>query len=295
MLLAPLTLLTLLSRDATAAPVTEKTPGLDAPATTPAGTVDFLLSHDFSVVGPKVISSPTFLLDGGIVSWASIGARYASRSTIDTRPNELEAIGKISAVSRARGQPIDLTILGGYDTAANSGVGELLLAGEIGPLGLLGAARGFTAAYGYGGATGAFAIGARVRLTPYLAIVSDLSHVVASRHWDRIKDASNRFGWSAGLAFVIPYSPHSFSVYATNLNSHTLLESSRGLQGWLMGFEFDVPFDSGKRWAAIFSPPHRTAVPVAPPIAPPAAAPPTPAATPTPTPTPTPTADGASR
>ncbi|MGZ3451477.1 MAG: cupredoxin domain-containing protein [Polyangiales bacterium] len=247
-----------------AAMVTDKTPGIDAPGTTKAGTADFLFAHNFSVVGTseKVINSPTFLLDFGILPWASIGARYASRSTVSTRPNELEVLGKIWALSETRGQPLDVTVLGGYDTAANSGVGEILLGRELGPIGLLGALRGFTAGFAYGGATAAAALGARIRLTRYFYLVGDVSHVLGAHKWSLIKDQSNKFGWTGGIAFQIPYSPHSVSLYVTNLNSHTTMESSRGgINTWLMGFEFDVPFGSAKRWAAIFTTPPTKAQP----------------------------------
>lgn len=238
-----------------AASVTEKTPGIDAPAVIAPGTADFLFAHNFSVVGPKVINSPTFLLDFGLLSWASVAARYATRSTIDGRPNEVELLGKIAVLSTRRDQPFDVTVLGGYDTAANSGVSELLLGREFGPFGLLGALRGFTAGWGYGGATAAAALGLRISLTRNLYLVGDVSHVLAAHHWDLIKEQSNRLGYTGGLAFNIPYSPHSVSLYVTNLQSHTTMEASRGTDTWMFGFEFDVPFDSLKRWAAIFVPP----------------------------------------
>jgi len=254
-----------------AAPVTEKTPGIDAPATTKAGSADFLFAHNFTVTGSKVINSPTFLLDVGVLSWATLAARYVSRSTIAQRSNETELFGKISVISTARGQPLDVTIFGGYDMAAVSGIGQVVIGREIGPLGLLGVLRGFTAGYGYGGATAAGALGARLRLTRYFYLVGNISHVLGAYHWDNIKDQSRKLGWSAGIAFAIPYSPHSVSLYATNLQAHSMMESSRGLENWMLGFEFDVPFDSAKRWAAIFSPPAAApAAAPAPPKPPPA-------------------------
>jgi hypothetical protein len=259
---SPVALLTLvataITAPARAAPITDKTPGLDAPAPPRPGTVDFQFAHDFSVVGPKVVNAPSFLWEAGLFSWGSVAVRYGSRSTIDGRPNEVELLGKLALLSQARAQPIDVTVIGGYDTAANSALAELLVGRTLGRLGLLGALRGFSAGYAYGGVTSAAAVGVRFELTPYLFVVGDLSHVLGAHHWDRIRAASDRFGWSAGLAFAIPYTPHSFSVYASNLNAHSMLEASRGLEGWLVGFEFDVPFEGGKRWAAIFSSPKRT-------------------------------------
>ncbi|MBI3185288.1 MAG: cupredoxin family copper-binding protein [Myxococcales bacterium] len=47
------------------------------------------------------------------------------------------------------------------------------------------------------------------------------------------------------------------SLYATNINTHTLQGSSRGTETLRIGFEFDIPLTSLGRWLSIFAPPKR--------------------------------------
>jgi plastocyanin len=47
--------------------------------------------------------------------------------------------------------------------------------------------------------------------------------------------------WSAGAQLAIPYTPHTLSLHASNVNTGTLQGSSRGAGGVRYGFEFTIP------------------------------------------------------
>ncbi|HEY3359327.1 MAG TPA: cupredoxin family copper-binding protein [Polyangia bacterium] len=241
-----------------AVPVTTRTPNLSSPETTTPVTGDFLFTHRFMLISDKVVNSPTFSLDIGILSFLSVGLRYATSSDIDGSSNELEPRLTI-AVLKQKHHYLDLTLIGAYNTAAYSGDGSVVLRRRFGPVSVLAEVRGFSAGYAYGGPTLAAGAGLQVRLTRYLMLVGDANHVLWAHHWDRIKDSSDRLGWSGGIAFRIPYSPHSASIQVTNGNTHTLEGASRGTKDIRIGFEFEVPFTNARRWAAIVRPPPEPA------------------------------------
>jgi plastocyanin len=251
--LAPL-LLALLAVPAGAASTQDKTPSLDSPRATEPGALDFFFSHDFAVAGSKLINSPTFNLEAGIVPRLSVVVQYASSSDINGRVNELFPALKLEVLSQARAQPLDLTAIAGYDTAASSADGELIASRTFGIVRPFLVARGFSDGYGLGGATFAGAVGLELRVLPKVSLVGDVGKVLAARDLDALRAQSDKLAWSGGIAFQIPYTPHSVSFYATNVNTHTPQGASRGgFEDWRFGFEFDVPIKNLSRFASLFS------------------------------------------
>src|SRR4051812_540264 len=99
-----------------AAPVTEKTPNIDSPVTTPVGNADFLFTHRFYAPGGKVLNSPTFRLDAGLFRGFSLGLRYASFSDVARRVNEFEPIVALEILRQRTGSPFDVTATAAYNT-----------------------------------------------------------------------------------------------------------------------------------------------------------------------------------
>lgn len=234
----------------------DKTPSITSPTVADPGAIDFFFSHDFAVAGSKVINSPTFNFEGGVVPRLAIYVQYATSSDIHGNVNEAFAGVKVAALSQQRSEPLDLAVLAGYDTAATSADGEIVFSRTF--LGLIRpylVARGFSDGYGLGGATFAGSLGLELRVLPNFALVGDVGKVLAAHDLDAIKAQSAKLAWSGGVAFKIPYTPHSISLYATNVNTHTPEGSSRGgFEAWRFGFEFDVPIRNIARYAAIFMP-----------------------------------------
>lgn len=259
----------LLALPAGAASTQEKTPSLDSPQATEPGAIDFFFSHDFAVAGSKLINSPTFNLEAGIVPRLAVGVQYASSSDINGRVNELFPALKLEALSQARAQPFDLTAIAGYDTAASSVDGELIASRTFGIVRPFLVARGFSDGYGLGGATFAGAVGLELRVLPKVSLVGDVGKVLAAKDLDAIRAQSDKLAWSGGIAFQIPYTPHSVSFYATNVNTHTPQGASRGgFEDWRFGFEFDVPIKNLARFARLFSSEEEAPAPTAQPSAP---------------------------
>jgi plastocyanin len=244
----------LLACAAQAASTQDKTPSLDSPLATSPGSLDFFFSHDFAITGPKLINSPTFNLEAGIVPRLSVLVQYASSSDINGRVNEAFPALKLELFSQARTQPFDLTAIAGYDTAASSVDGELLASKTFGILRPFLAARGFSKGYGVGGATFAGAVGLALRVLPKLSLVGDVGKVLAAHDLGAIQAQNDSVAWSGGVAFQIPNTPHSVSFFVTNVNTHTPEGASRGgFEAWRFGFEFDVPIANLARYASIFS------------------------------------------
>src|SRR5262245_36933704 len=140
---------------ARAVPVDDKTPNIDHPHLTPAGTADFVFVHRFYAPGNKVINFPTFTLDAGIISRLSVGIRYASNSDVDTRFNEFEPLVKFGPFEQSSGDVVDLTAIGAFNTAGRSFDFGLVAARKFGFLSVLLEGRVFTDGYNAAGLTGA--------------------------------------------------------------------------------------------------------------------------------------------
>lgn len=204
-----------------------------------SGTVYFHFLHRFMATDAplrKVFNYPTFLLAAGLPGNFLIGARYATNSElVQGIPNEWELLGRSSPLREAAGDPVSLSVQAGWNAAAQSFDGELELARWVGPVRLLGSARGFSNAFDAGESRLAVAAGVSWRLTEHVAIAAD---------WARLTDLEDEEGeaaWSAGLQLAIPYTPHTLSLQASNASTTTLEGASIGINETRWGFEFTVP------------------------------------------------------
>src|SRR2546422_6269414 len=96
-----------------------------------------------------------------------------------------------------------------------------------------------TKPFGAKPAKAALAGGAVLRLNNYVALGGDFASIVSP-------DSTEKAAWSAGLLFVIPGSPHTFSLHASNVMVNTTEGSSKrgsffGLAKVVYGFEFTIP------------------------------------------------------
>src|SRR3954468_2959292 len=203
-----------------AAPVTEKTPNIDSPETTAAGSADFLFTHRFFAPGGKVLNSPTFRLDAGLFRGFSLGLRYASSSDVGKHVNEFEPLAELEILRQRAGSPLDVSLTAGYNTSATSFDGAALFRYRVAFLSFLANGRAFSDGYDALGFTFAAGGGLAIHLTRFLQLQGDLNKVVAAHH--DLDGIAQKYGWSGAVAFDIPYTPHSLSLYATNVNTVTL-------------------------------------------------------------------------
>lgn len=247
---------------AIAQPVLDRSPNMAGTWVTSQRNLFFDLSHRFSVVGgdvdvtdifdgAKIVNYPTFLLAYGLLEDINIGFRYSSNSALAGGPNEWQPYATWGALRPTGGAEPSLALTGAWNGAAQSVDVELGSQIRLGRLGLLGAVRGFSQAFGEPGDDGeaalALAGGAVVSITRYLALAGDVA--------GRITGPSGNLAWSAGLQVGIPYTPHTFSLLATNVSSGTLQGTSTGVPGAVYwGFEFTIPFSGFARWGDIFDP-----------------------------------------
>lgn len=228
------------ARDLRAQSLLQRSPNMDGGWTGTAGTVYFNFLHRFNVSDAparKVSNVPTFLLAAAAPGNTLFGLRYATSSQIvDGVPNEWEVFGRIMPVARSRGAPVDASLHVGYNQAAESVDGELVLARDLGPVRLLAAGRFLSNAFDEGDARYGVSGGAVLRLRPWVSIAGDAATLL-----DRDKDTED-VAWSAGLHLRIPYTPHTLSLHVANTNSGTLEGTSIGSGSTRFGFEFTVPF-----------------------------------------------------
>lgn len=210
-------------------------PNLSGPWTAEAGVVHFHTLHRFQVLGPpsrKVVNTPTLLLGAGLADGVMVGLRYASSSLlIRGEPNEWDVYARWSPVSQQRAG-VDGAVRAGWNGTARSVDGELAAARRVGPLRVLLAARAFSAWRG-GGSAAAVAGGVVWRLHRWVALAADGSQLL---------EGDAEAGWSAGLQLGIPYTPHTMSLHASNVNATTIQSATVGIPDRrLWGFEFTVP------------------------------------------------------
>jgi plastocyanin len=203
------------------------------------GALHFNFLHRFtrgSAPTRKVVSSPTFLLAAGLPWHTLVGYNYSTNSDLTPRyPNEWEFFARHSLFAEEGALRADVGVQGGYNLSARSTDGEVSVGRWIGPLRVLGAARGFSDAYGLGQSKGALAAGAVLKLGRFVALAGDYASVL-----DR--PPGYRDAWSAAVQIAIPYSPHTLSIQATNTNTATLQGSSASRDGQRRyGFEFTIP------------------------------------------------------
>ena len=229
-----------------------------------AGVVQFNFLHRFYVFpGPShfVENHPTFTLVSGFGHNIAFGGRFATKSIAGTgggaqSSNETELYARWRAYG-VEGKPgFALAVTPAYNFLAKSVDGELSVDWTQGPFTVHGAARGVSRRLGESG-TGAagFAGGFDVRMTQYIGLSADLGSFVSP---------AGRAAWSAAIDFLIPGSPHTFSLQVSNATSATIQGASIGYAPLgtghvLYGFEFTIPLHL-KRFSPWF---HRAPKPVA--------------------------------
>ncbi len=254
-------------------PLTDRSPNMDGTWVTPPHNLFFQFSHRFEIAGTdadigdifgegKVVNYPTFALSYGLFRGAHVGFRYSSNSILAGQSNEWQPFVKVAPLSGLLDGHFSAALLGAWNTTTESFDGELTAQVEAGPLTLIAAARGFTNPFDRPAeeeeAEFAFAGGAVLHLNRYLSLSADYANMVTQ------SDA--QIAWSAGASLAIPYTPHTFALFATNVVSGTLEGLSVGIDDTVFwGFEFTIPF-TGARWRDFFSP-ERQPTPAPPPAA----------------------------
>ena len=231
------------ARGAAAQSLLERSPNVTGGWVGAPGALHFNFLHRFSsgsAPARKVTSSPTFLVAAGLPWNTLVGFNYATNSDLAPRyPNEYELLARWAPLSRDGGFLADVGVQGSYNVAAQSADAELSLARAIGPVRIIGAGRILADALGGGESKLAAAGGAVLRLGRFVAIAGDYASMI-----DRPRGAKP--AWGAALQLAIPYSPHTFSIQATNANTATLQGSSVGHDEVRYGFEFTIPVTLGR-------------------------------------------------
>ncbi len=253
-----------------AQPLTERTPNLGGAWVTSPGNVHFQFAHRFQTVGDdanvtdifgdaEIVNYPTFDLAIGLFDGAMGGFRYSSRSLGAGQSNEWQPYIKVAPLRGVAPGTLALAVTGAWNGANSSVDGEIAAETRAGPMLFSGAVRGFTNVFdtpmGESGEALALAGGAGVRVNRYVMLAGDVASLVAGPDAD--------VAWSAGIHVGIPFTPHTFSIMATNVSSGTLAGTSAGAGTFLpdgvsspvyWGFELTVPFSGFARWGRIFSP-----------------------------------------
>ncbi len=209
------------------------------------GVVQFNFVHRFYVSpapSHAVVNFPNFTFAAGFGHQVALGAHFATRSLIvgtgngSLSSNETEVYGRWR-LHGAEGQPgFGVAVTPAYNLLAKSADGELGVDWTKGALTLHGAARAVSRRLGKSGdAAAAFAGGVNARLNPYIGVSADVGSFVSP---------TVRSAWSAAINFLIPGSPHTFSLQASNATSATIQGNSEGIsspKNVLYGFEFTIP------------------------------------------------------
>jgi plastocyanin len=238
-------------------------PNLGGTWVSEAGVVQFNFLHRFYVSpGPShsVVNFPTFTLATGLGHQVDIGTHFATKSIAglgDTAQssNETEVYARWRLLG-AEGKPgFAVAVTPAYNFLAKSADGEVSVDWTQGSLTLHGAARGMSRRLGESGTSAAaFAGGVNARLNQYVGVSADVGTFVSP---------SVRAAWSAAINVLIPGSPHTFSLQASNATSATIQGGSEGItspKSILYGFEFTIPLHL-KRFAPWFHGTPKTAVP----------------------------------
>ncbi|HEY0670913.1 MAG TPA: cupredoxin family copper-binding protein [Longimicrobiales bacterium] len=216
--------------------VTERSPNLGTTWMAEARTVHFNFVHRFNVTPApqrKLLNSPTFVLAARTPLQTMIGFAYASNSDIvNGVPNEWELFGRF--VPRIDAGRTNVGLQVGWNAAALSADGALVLGQALGPVRVLATGRAFSNAFDGGEARFAAGGGLVLQLMRWLALSGDAVTLL-----DRA--AGERVAWSGGLQLGIPTTPHTMSLHATNTNTTTLEGASRGTSTVRYGFEYTVP------------------------------------------------------
>src|SRR2546427_4700156 len=210
------------------------------------GVVQFNFLHRFYVFpGPShfVENHPTFTLAAGVGRSIAFGGRFATKSIVGTgagaqSSNETELFGRWRIYGAEGQDGFAVAVTPAYNFLAKSVDGELGVDWTRGPFTLHGAARAVSRRLGESGTgAAAFAGGFDARVTQYIAFNADLGSFVSP---------AGRAAWSAAIDFLIPSSPHTFSLQVSNAQSATIPGASVGYAAVgagpvLYGFEFTMP------------------------------------------------------
>ncbi len=229
--------------------------------------VQFNFLHRFYVApGPShaVSNYPSFTLAAGIAHGIAFGGKFATKSLAGTgagaqSTNETEVFVRWRALGTEGREGFSVAITPAYNLLAKSVDGELGVDWTRGRVTLEAAARGISRELGTPGQKQVALAGGFVgRLTRYIAVSGDLGSFMAP--------VNGRAAWSVALNLLIPGSPHTFSLQASNAGSATMQGASRGLTTFgtgsnfiLYGFEFTIPLHL-KRFSPWF---HGSPKPVA--------------------------------
>ncbi len=203
-----------------------------------AGVVQFNFVHRFYVSpGPthKVTNFPTFTLATGLGHGVGLGVRYGSNSIVmqvPFRPNELEAFGRVRLGAPEGTDGFGVAVTPAYNVTARSPDGEFALEWTWQRITLGGVARGLGKPFGRSGARLGLAGSAAIRINRYVGISGDVGHL--------LHDTTGTV-WSAGITLVIPNSPHTVSLHASNAATSTIQGDSKPVGRVLYGFEFTIP------------------------------------------------------
>ena len=213
------------------------------------GVVQFNFLHRFYVTpGPShtVINYPSFTLAAGVGHRIGFGGRFATKSLVGTgagaqSSNETEVFVRWRAIGMEGKEGFSVAVTPAYNLLAKSVDGEVGVDWNRGRVTLEAAGRAMSRELGAPGARQvALAGGVVARLTRYIAVSGDLGSFVAP--------VDGRAAWSVALDLLIPGSPHTFSLQASNAASATMQGASRGLTTFgtgsnfiLYGFEFTIP------------------------------------------------------
>jgi hypothetical protein len=247
-----------LATPVSAQPLLNNTPNTVNPLTTPVGSLDFVFIHRFDTNGgpnnTDFEASPTLTLTTGILPQLDAELNYAMASLVNvagSNGKELEALLKYRCFPVE--SPYQLDVMAAYNTAAISGDAALMASYDVGPVNVRAVGKAFTSGLGVGGKTVAVGAGAIWHVNKNWGLSADYS--LAPWSQNPLSAGAVLPAWGVGANFLIPYSPHSFQLYATNANSLTLQGTSVGDSFTSYGFAFIIPFGSLDRYIAIFNPP----------------------------------------
>jgi len=249
-----LTLMALASAPAHAQSLMYRPPNLGDTWVPDGGVVQFNFVHRFSVSpGPvhEVINYPTFTVAAGLGRALAMGWHFGTNSLVGPgQPdnNESEWYVRWRALGAEGAPGLAVAVTPAYNALAQSGDAEVGVDYTRGPVTLSGAARAMSHPYRATKARAALAGGVVARLSDYIAVSADVGSLVGP---------TTRAAWSAALDFVIPGSPHTFSLQVSNAATSTIEGNSRGFAKKLYGFEFTIPLHLS-RFSPWF---HRPTVP----------------------------------
>jgi plastocyanin len=216
-----------------------RSPNLSGTWVPAAGVVQFNFAHRFHVdPGPTytVVNYPTFTTAVGLGKRLALGTHLGTKTLIATSSgssNELELYARYRVLGTEGSDGFALSVTPAYNRTARSADGEVAVDWTRGRITLSGAARLAGKPLGVSsGARAAFAGGVIARLNAYVAFSADAGAFVGP---------AAPAAWGAGLNFVIPGSPHTFSLHASNAVVNTIQGNSQGTSQMRYGFEFTIP------------------------------------------------------